>query len=168
MNEPLKLIVMGVTGAGKSTVGLAVAKKLRARYFDGDDLHPRANIEKMSRGIPLNDEDREPWLRRVGETLAQAGAPTLVGCSALKRRYRDLIRESSGENPLFLYLGGSYEVIKYRMARRTGHFMPLSLLESQLRDLEPPEIDEDAVVVDIDQPVDQLVDEIVTRLAAYR
>ena len=168
MNEPLKLIVMGVAGAGKSAVGRAVATELRARYFEGDDLHPRANIEKMSRGIPLNDEDREPWLRMVGETLAQAGDPTLVGCSALKRRYRDLIRESSGGRPLFLYLGGSYEIIRDRMAHRTGHFFPPSLLESQFRDLEPPDVDEDAVTVDIDQPLDHLVAEIVTKLATCR
>ena len=168
MNEPLKLIVMGVAGAGKSTVGPAVAKELRATYFEGDDLHPRANIEKMSMGIPLDDEDREPWLKGVGETLARASEPTLVGCSALKRRYRDLIRESSGEGTLFLYLGGSYEIIRDRMAHRTDHFMPLSLLESQFRDLEPPGIDEDAVAVDIDQPLDHLVDEIVTKLATYR
>ncbi|MDE0113214.1 MAG: gluconokinase [Albidovulum sp.] len=168
MNEPLKLIVMGVAGAGKSTVGLAVAKALRATYFDGDDFHPRANIQKMSEGIPLNDEDRAPWLRTVGETLAKANEPTLVGCSALKRRYRDLIRELAGERILFLFLSGSPEIIKERMAGRLGHYMPLSLLDSQFRDLEPPEIDENAVIVDVDQPLDHLVDEIVEILSPNR
>ncbi len=168
MNEPLKLIVMGVAGAGKSTVGAAVAKALGAAYFDGDDLHPRANIQKMSEGIPLDDEDRAPWLRKVGETLAQASEPTLVGCSALKRRYRDLIRELAGERTLFLFLSGSREIIKDRMARREGHYMPLSLLDSQFRDLEPPESDENAIVVDIDQPLDRLLDEIVAILSACR
>lgn len=168
MNEPLKLVVMGVAGAGKSTVGLAVAKALRATYFDGDDLHPRANIQKMSEGIPLSDEDREPWLGRVGETLAKANEPTLVGCSALKRRYRDLIRELAGEGILFLFLSGSREIIKDRMAHRLGHYMPPSLLDSQFRDLETPEIDENAIIVDVDQPLDHLVDEIVAKLSAYR
>ena len=168
MTEPLKLIVMGVAGAGKSTVGLAVAKALNATYFEGDDLHPRANIQKMSKGIPLNDEDREPWLQMVGEALAKASTSMLVGCSALKRRYRDIIRATAGEKTLFLYLAGTNEIIRERMSHRLGHFMPLSLLESQFRDLEPPESDENAVTVDVDQPLDHLVDEIVTKLATYR
>lgn len=155
---------MGVSGCGKSSVGAAVAKELGMSYIDGDDLHPPENIAKMSRGVPLTDADRAPWLVRVGQRLAEIDGPVIIGCSALKRAYRDIIRERAGEPACFLHLEGSRETLSERMAKRSGHFMPASLLESQLATLEPPGPDERAITADIDQPFDQLVDALVARI----
>lgn len=142
-----RVVVMGVSGCGKSRIGAAVAKRLGAQFIDGDDLHPPANIAKMAAGTPLDDADRAPWLARVGEVLA---APdTVVACSALKRRYRDQIR-TRARDVIFLHLYGSREVLLQRMATRPGHFMPVSLLDSQLAALEPPGPDERHVAIDID------------------
>lgn len=160
------LVLMGVAGSGKTTVGEALGERLGLAYFDGDTLHPPANIAKMSRGDPLTDEDRWPWLRKVGETLAE-GPPAIVGCSALKRRYRDYIREIAGRPVTFVYLKGSRPVIEARMAARRGHFMPASLVASQFAALEPPDPDEDSVTVDIDQPPDALVDAILDALRQH-
>ena len=151
---------MGVAGCGKSTIGEALAPVLSARYIDGDSLHPPANIAKMSRGDPLQDADRWPWLDAVGAALMEN---TIIGCSALKRAYRDRIRKLAPD-ATFIYLAGDRAVIDARMAARTGHFMPLSLLDSQFAALEPPEADERAVVVSIDQPVTAVVAAIVKRL----
>lgn len=161
---PMRMVLMGVAGSGKSTVGEALVARAGARYFDGDDLHPPANIEKMSRGEPLTDEDRWPWLTRVGEALAKAETPLVIGCSALKRRYRDHIRQTAGGQVVFVHLSGTREVIAGRMGARTGHFMPTSLLDSQFAALEPPQADEQAVTVDIDQPLEGVVDDILREL----
>lgn len=143
---------MGVSGCGKTTVGQAFAAAIDARFVDGDDLHPPANVAKMSAGLPLTDADRWPWLTRVGAVLT---GNVVVGCSALKRVYRDRIRAGAG--PVrFLHLAGSCGVIAARMAART-HFMPLGLLDSQFAALEPLGLDEDGVTVDIDQPLAAIV-----------
>ncbi len=161
---PKRMVLMGVAGCGKSTVGAALAKRIDADYLDGDDLHPPANIDKMSKGIPLSDDDRWPWLTRVGEALASGNGRTIIGCSALKRAYRDHIRQIIGDPVAFVHLAGSVEVIEERMKARKGHFMPSALLASQFAALEPPGPDENAVSVDIDQPLDAVVDSIVTQL----
>jgi gluconokinase len=161
---PLRLVLMGVAGSGKSSVGEALASQIGAIYFDGDDLHPQANIDKMSRGEPLNDDDRWPWLTLVGEALEKAEGTLIIGCSALKRVYRDHIREKANGTVIFVHLAGSREVISARMGARTGHFMPTTLLDSQFATLQPPADDEQAVTVDIDQSLDGVVQSIITAL----
>jgi len=163
-----RIVLMGVAGSGKSAVGAALAGRLGAVYVDGDDLHPPENIAKMSRGEPLDDADRRPWLMRVGERLADPQGILIIGCSALKRRYRDLIREQARAPVVFVHLAGTKALIAARMAERSGHFMPTSLLDSQFAALEPPGPDEDAVTVDIDKPLEALVAEIAARLAEIR
>ncbi|MGL4238498.1 gluconokinase [Tabrizicola sp.] len=162
----LRVVFMGVSGCGKSAVGAAVSKAIGVPYTDGDDLHPAANVEKMRAGTPLTDNDRWPWLDRVASTLRDA-APVMVGCSALKRAYRDRIRAGAGGPVTFIHLAGSREVIAARMSRRAGHYMPLSLLDSQFATLEPPGPDE-AVTVDIDQPLAAIVAQILLALKAAR
>ncbi|MCO4317805.1 gluconokinase [Phyllobacterium sp. 21LDTY02-6] len=134
----IRVIVMGVSGSGKSTVGEAVAKGLGLPFVEGDVLHPKSNVEKMAAGIPLTDEDRWPWLRRIGRELAEADNGIVVSCSALKKSYRDLLRQEAGGPLAFIYLDGSLEVLRDHMGKRTGHFMPLSMLDSQLATLEVP------------------------------
>jgi gluconokinase len=151
-----RIVIMGVSGCGKSTVGAALGAALSIPYRDGDDLHPAANVEKMRAGVPLSDEDRWPWLDRVAEVLRE-DAPVIVGCSALRRVYRDRIRASGGGPVQFVHLVGSRDVIAARMAARTGHYMPTTLLDSQFATLEPPGPDE-AVAVEIDQPLGQMID----------
>ncbi|WP_295016933.1 gluconokinase [Tabrizicola sp.] len=151
----LRVIVMGVSGCGKSSVGEGLSARLGIPYRDGDDLHTPVAVEKMRTGVPLTDDDRWPWLDRVAMVLASE-APVIVGCSALKRVYRDRIRAGAGAPVRFLHLAGSREVIAARMAARSGHYMPTSLLDSQFAALEPPGPDE-AVTVDIDQPLDAIV-----------
>jgi gluconokinase len=150
------LVVMGVSGSGKSTVGAALAQRLRVPFEDADDLHPSANIAKMSRGEPLDDSDRYPWLELVGEWLAVHEAGGVMSCSALKRKYRDQIR-GIAPSVRFLLLHGSPEVIAARQAARPGHFMPASLLASQFATLEPLAPDEDGIVIEVDQSVDAIV-----------
>jgi gluconokinase len=150
---------MGVAGSGKSSVGAALARLSDATYIDGDHLHPPANLQKMSAGIPLSDDDRKPWLMRVAEILHAARGPTLVGCSALKRRYRDLIREGAGGDVLFIHLTGPREVVAGHMLARQGHFMPPSLLESQYAALEPLQQDEVGFDVSFEQPLEAVVAE---------
>jgi len=161
---PPRMVVMGVTGSGKTTVGEALARAIAATFVDGDKLNPEANIAKMSAGIPLDDADRWPWLAKVGETLKQRPPPVIVGCSALKRAYRDFITEQAGAPVLFIYLDGSRELISQRMHERTGHFMPTSLLDSQFATLEVPGKDENAIAVAIDAPLDRIVADIASRL----
>ena len=144
-------VIMGVSGCGKSSIGAAFAAAIGGQFIDGDDLHPDANRAKMASGQPLNDEDRAPWLIRVGQALHGGTGIMVIGCSALKRHYRDLIREYAGQPVMFMHLTGSRQVLAARMAARVGHFMPSSLLDSQLAALEPPEADETAISVDIDQ-----------------
>ena len=152
-----RIIVMGVSGCGKTTIGDLVARELGAPFLDADSLHPVENVAKMAAGTPLTDEDRWPWLATVGSELAAAGKGGLVlACSALRRSYRDAIRAKAPDT-VFLHLHGSKEVLGSRLEGRSGHFMPAALLESQLATLEPLEADEAGVVVDIAGPVDQVV-----------
>jgi len=146
--EPV-LVVMGVSGCGKSTVAGLLAGRLGWDLAEGDDMHPAANIAKMSAGHPLDDADRWPWLARIAEwihTRTTAGRPGIVTCSALKRSYRDMLR---GPSVVFVYLAGSRELIARRLTARHGHFMPAALLDSQFATLEPPGPDEQAITVDI-------------------
>lgn len=159
---PLRLVIMGVSGCGKSSVGAALSARLGVRYCDGDDLHPAENVAKMRDGVPLTDADRWPWLDRVADALRD-NAPLIIGCSALRRAYRDRIRAGAGGPVVFLHLSGSRDLIAARMANRPGHFMPLSLLDSQFATLEPPGPDE-AITVDIALPLSDLVEAVVARL----
>ena len=158
----MRLVLMGVAGCGKSSVGAALAPRLGAVYIDGDDLHSPQNVEKMRAGTPLTDEDRWPWLGRIGDRLRDPGI--VIGCSALRRIYRDRIRDGAGAAVGFIHLTGSREVIAARMGARTGHYMPTTLLDSQFATLEIPDPDEGAIAVDIDRPLDAIVNEILTRL----
>jgi gluconokinase len=157
-----RVVIMGVSGCGKSSVGAGLAARLGLNYRDGDDLHPPENVAKMRAGMPLTDADRWPWLDRVGQVLL-AEAPVIVGCSALKRAYRDRIRTAAGGPVTFVHLAGSQEVIAARMALRQGHYMPLSLLDSQFAALEPPAAEE-AITVSIDQPLEAIVADILRQL----
>lgn len=161
MKSPI--VVMGVSGSGKSTVGAALAQRLRVPFADADDFHPEANVAKMSAGHALNDEDRYPWLDAIGDWLAEhCGAGGVMSCSALKRKYRDQLRKHCPQ-VRFLHPSGSPEVIGRRQASRPGHFMPASLLASQFDTLEPLEADEHGVVVDVDQDIDAVVENYLTR-----
>ncbi|HDL8284303.1 TPA: gluconokinase [Yersinia enterocolitica] len=161
------IIVMGVSGSGKTTVGEAVARRIHAKFIDGDDLHPRANIQKMGSGHPLNDEDRMPWLERLSDaaySLHHKNESGIIVCSALKRRYRDRLREGNPEM-VFLYLKGSFDVIMERLKARAGHFMPTDLLKSQFEALEEPGSEEpDVICVDIDADIDEVVQRCVLAL----
>ena len=164
MRSPV--VVMGVSGSGKSTVGAALAQRLRVPFADADDFHPPANIKKMTAGQPLNDDDRYPWLEAIGEWLAvRCGDGGVMSCSALKRKYRDQLRRHCPDVE-FLHLSGSLEVIGKRQASRPGHFMPASLLASQFETLEPLESDERGIVIDVDQDIDAVVDSYVAASAA--
>jgi gluconokinase len=158
------LVVMGVSGSGKSTVGAALAQRLRVPFADADDFHPPANIAKMSAGVPLDDEDRGPWLDAIGVWLDEHPGGGVMSCSALKRDYRDRLRRHA-HRVEFVHLSGTPEVLARRMAGRPGHFMPASLLTSQLATLEPLEPDEHGVTIDIDQSVDDVVQQYVDHLA---
>ncbi len=152
-------VIMGVAGCGKSSVGQALAKRFGRSYVEGDALHPDANIAKMSAGIPLEDEDRWPWLDRIAASMAEASEPQFVGCSALKRAYRDRVRGGAGgQTVVFVHLAAPRDVIANRMDAREGHFMPLSLLDSQFAALEPLEQDEAGTVIDIDQPLESVIE----------
>ena len=156
MSPPL-VVVMGVSGSGKSTVGAAVAQRLRVPFADADDFHPPANIAKMTAGHALDDDDRYPWLETIGEWLAEHDdAGGVMSCSALKRQYRDQLRLHASRAE-FLLLHGTLEVITRRQASRPGHFMPASLLHSQFATLEPLSPDENGLVIDVDQSVDDIV-----------
>lgn len=165
-NAKPRVVVMGVSGCGKTTIGDLVARELGVPFLDGDSLHPVENVAKMAAGTPLTDEDRWPWLATVGRELAAAGDGGMVlACSALRRSYRDAIRQQAPDT-IFLHLNGSKEVLKARTEGRTGHFMPPALLESQLATLEPLQEDERGVVVDIAAPVAEVVAEALKGIAA--
>lgn len=145
------IVVMGVSGTGKTTVAQALAREFAFEFTEGDDLHPQANIDKMSAGIPLNDEDRAPWLHAIAQWMtsqAQQNENTVVSCSALKKQYRDILRSALG-CVIFVHLAGEKEIIAERMKHREGHFMPVSLLDSQYETLEALHDDEPGFVVDI-------------------
>ena len=150
MQEEL-IVVMGVAGCGKSSVAHELATRAGMPMIEGDEHHSPANKAKMSAGIPLDDDDREPWLRSLAQRSAEllaTGTSVVLSCSALKRRYRDLLR-TAGPQVLFVHLTGDPAVIGHRMAARSGHFMPTTLLASQLADLEPLAADERGIVVDV-------------------
>jgi gluconokinase len=149
-------IVMGVTSCGKTSVGEALASALDVPFTEGDRLHPVANVAKMSAGLPLGDDDRWPWLDRIGMALRGNGGH-IASCSALKRSYRSGISEMAGRPVCFVFLDGSRAVLEKRIQARKGHFMPPSLLESQLATLERPDADERALRLDIEEPVEVLV-----------
>jgi gluconokinase len=143
------VVLMGVSGSGKTTVGKELAERLGWPFLDADDFHPKANVEKMRRGEPLNDDDRRPWLEALRQRLdesADRGENVVLGCSALKHEYRDYLREDVSAPVRYVYLEGSEELIRERLAKRKGHFMPPGLLHSQFEALEPPQ---DAVRIDI-------------------
>ncbi|MDB2407159.1 gluconokinase [Jannaschia sp.] len=156
-----RFVVMGVSGCGKSTIAELFAERRGLRFLDGDSLHPQANIDKMSRGEALDDDDRWPWLDKVGARLSEE--IDVIACSALKRVYRDRIAEAA-PGVTFLFLDGSKEVLSERMGQRKGHFMPNDLLDSQLATLERPAEDERAIRVDIDRTPDEIVDLFLERL----
>jgi carbohydrate kinase (thermoresistant glucokinase family) len=161
------LVVMGVSGSGKSTVGKALAMRLGWSFQEGDDLHPPANIAKMSAGIPLTDQGRAPWLAAVGDWIDRCianGGGGVVTCSALKAAYRRTLTAGRPEVRL-VYLEGSKALIVGRMASRTDHFMPPSLIDSQFADFEPPTSEEGAIVVAADLPIEEQVDVVVKTLA---
>jgi gluconokinase len=156
-HPPPLVVVMGVSGSGKTTVGAALAQRLRVPFADADDFHPRANIDKMSAGTPLSDEDRGPWLDTIGAWLADhAEHGGVASCSALRRAYRDVLTNAAPQ-AYFIHLNGTPQVIAARVAGRPGHFMPAALVESQFATLEPLGADELGAVLDVDQPVDDLV-----------
>ncbi|MEM7642976.1 MAG: gluconokinase [Pseudomonadota bacterium] len=163
MQTVYRIVVMGVTSTGKTATGEALARALGGRFVDGDDLHPASNVAKMARGEPLDDADRAPWLDRVGAALARGEQTCVIACSALKRAYRDRIR-AVVPGAVFVHLHGPRDLIAARMAAREGHFMPVSLLESQLATLERPGPDEAAIPVDITDPVETMVSGIVAAL----
>lgn len=150
-----RVVVMGVSGCGKSTLGKQLALALGMRFVEGDSLHPPRNVARMAEGTPLTDADRVDWLAAVAALLA-GSTRTVVSCSALKRSYRDRLR-AAASNLCFVHLHGERAELERRMAQRSGHYMPASLLQSQLDTLEPPGADESAVTLDIAQPPDVLV-----------
>lgn len=161
------LVVMGVSGSGKSTVARMLADRLGCRFAEGDDLHPAENVAKMRAGVPLNDDDRRPWLDRVAAWITERVAARedgVVTCSALKRAYRE--RLARGGGVVFVYLAVDRARLEKRLADRRGHYMPAGLLDSQLATLEEPGTDEPAVRVYADAPPDAVVDEVLARLAA--
>lgn len=161
-SEPA-IVVMGVSGCGKSSVGAGLAASLDLTFAEGDMLHPPANVARMAAGVPLEDADRWPWLDAVAQRLAMGG---IVSCSALKRSYRDRLRAGAGRPLAFVFLRGSPALLGGRMAARTGHFMPPSLLESQLATLEDPSGEPRTIVVEIDQPVAAILAEAAAALRA--
>ncbi|HDR1287455.1 gluconokinase [Pasteurella multocida] len=159
-------ILMGVSSTGKTSVGTVVAQRLGIKLIDGDDLHPRANIIKMGQGIPLNDEDRAPWLERIRDaafSLEQKSEVGIIICSALKKQYRDLIRD--GNDVKFIFLHGSFELVLERMKQRKGHYMKPEMLKSQFDTLEIPQADEpDVIHISIDGTFEQVVERCIKAL----
>ena len=164
-NLTLRLIVMGVSGCGKSTMAAALSERLGLDMVDGDDLHLPESVAKMRAGIALQDDDRWPWLERIGNYLSQPHAQgRVVACSALKRVYRDRIREQAGD-VCFVFLDGDFDLIQKRMHQRVGHYMQPGLLDSQFRTLEKPQADEpDVIRLPITEPVQDMVEQALNAL----
>jgi gluconokinase len=163
-HQPTVIVLTGVSGSGKSTVGKLLAERLNWEYAEADDFHPAANIAKMQAGIPLTDEDRMPWLHTIAAWIDEriaAKKPAVASCSALKRGYRDILRRPQVRT---IYLDGDRELIAGRIAARKGHFFPAALLDSQFNDLERPQSDEETLSVPISGTADQTVQEIIKRL----
>ena len=159
------IVVMGVSGCGKTTVGQALARRLGYPFYDGDDFHPPENVAKMASGVPLDDVDRAPWLARLNALLhehLERGEGAVLACSALKRRYREQLRVGN-EGVLFVYLQGDFELIWERMQARPRHYMKASMLQSQFDTLEPPGSDE-AIPVSISAPFEVIVENMMTAL----
>ena len=163
---PCALVVMGVSGSGKSTIAERLAARLGWRFEDGDKYHPPANVAKMSAGHPLTDEDRWPWLQAIADEIdrvCKTGQRAVIACSALKRTYREILVH--GRNDVrIVFLNGTQDLIAERLAARKGHFMPPGLLTSQFRTLEPPQLNERPITVSIDASVEAIVDDIVRQL----
>jgi gluconokinase len=163
---PCALVVMGVSGSGKSTIADKLAERLSWKYEDGDKFHPLSNVAKMSAGQPLTDEDRWPWLQAIADEIdrvCKARERAVIACSALKRVYRDILVH--GRNDVrIIFLEGTQELVAARLNLRKGHFMPPGLLASQFKTLEPPGSEENPVTVSIDASVDAIVDDIVRQL----
>lgn len=159
-------VVMGVCGSGKSLIGAALARELGVEFVEGDALHPPDNVKRMTAGIPLTDDDRQGWLIAIATRLREArraGAGLVISCSALKRKYRDLLRSAGDAEVQFVHLAGDRALIADRLANRRGHYMPPSLLDSQLAILEEPSRDEDAWTCDIRQTPESIVADLVRR-----
>ncbi len=157
-------IIMGVSGTGKSTIGKLLSKALDIPFFDGDDFHPQANIDKMASGKPLNNEDRYDWLvalNQLSKKHKEGGA--IIACSALKSSYRKILNENMDNMLQFIYLEGTFELVKSRMEKRTSHFMPTQLLKSQFETLEPPK---NAITVSIENTPQTIVSKIVQELVS--
>jgi gluconokinase len=163
---PCALVVMGVSGSGKTTIADKLAERLGWTCEDGDKYHPKSNVEKMSAGHPLTDEDRWPWLNAIAdeiELVCKARGHVVIACSALKRTYRDVLLRGR-DDVRIVFLNGTQQLIAHRLALRKDHFMPPGLLDSQFGTLEPPGRDENAIDVSIDASVDVIVDDIVGKL----
>jgi gluconokinase len=163
---PCALVVMGVSGSGKSTISESLARRLGWRYEDGDRFHPPSNVAKMSAGQPLTDEDRWPWLQAIADEidrLSASGQRAVIACSALKRAYRKILVHGRDDIRI-VFLDGAQDLIAGRLAARKGHFMPPDLLASQFRTLERPGTNERPIKVSIDAPVERIVDDIVSQL----
>jgi gluconokinase len=163
---PCALIVMGVSGSGKSTIAASLAERLNWVYEDGDRFHPASNVAKMSAGQPLTDEDRWPWLQAIADEIdrvCESGGHVVIACSALKRAYRDVLVHGR-DDVRIVYLKGAQLLIADRLARRKGHFMPPGLLDSQFQTLEPPAAGENPITVSIDAQVETIVEDIVRQL----
>ncbi|MFH8801714.1 gluconokinase [Streptomyces sp. NPDC017936] len=166
MRTPHVVVVMGVAGTGKTTIGPLLAARLGVPYAEGDDFHPQANIDKMSAGVPLDDDDRWPWLDAIGAWAdGRAGLGGVVSCSALKRSYRDRLR-AAAPDVVFVHLAGDRALIEDRMSHRQGHFMPTALLDSQFATLQPLGADEAGVVVDVSGGPEDITRRAVSALAA--
>ncbi|MEU3617280.1 gluconokinase [Streptomyces sp. NPDC006872] len=166
MRTPHVVVVMGVAGTGKTTIGPLLAARLGVPYAEGDDFHPQANIAKMSAGTPLDDDDRWPWLDAIGAWAdGRAWLGGVVSCSALKRSYRDRLR-ASAPGVVFVHLAGDRALIEDRMAHRQGHFMPTALLDSQFATLQPLQADEAGVAVDVSGSPEDIAGRAMTALAA--
>lgn len=167
---PCALVIMGVSGSGKSTIADHLARRLGWRYEDGDRFHPESNVAKMSAGHPLTDEDRGPWLQAIADEIDQlpvSGERAVIACSALKRAYRDILVHGR-DDVRIVFLDGTQDLIAARLAARKGHFMPTGLLASQFATLQRPSADERPITVSIDAPVEAIVDDIVNQLNLVR
>ena len=161
-NGKTVIVVMGVSGSGKSSIGKLLSEKLSRPFYDGDDFHPKANVKKMSSGQPLNDEDRKEWLIALNKlAIEHRHKGAAIACSALKKNYRSLLRAGMGDCMMFVYLEGSFELIKSRLDKRKNHFMTAQLLQSQFDTLEAPS---KAIIVSIDNTPAKMVREIIKKL----